>query len=89
MTHVTASFGELPQPDGSLCAVCKERLALIIAPTWWRVDQEAFVSGERTDDDEDVPDEVEVCDEVTAHYCLRCERIRSISFNGLEERSNG
>lgn len=73
-THVTWSIDE-----ANRCPSCGEKTALIIAPPYWRTDSEAFESGERAP--KNFPEEVEVHDEITGHYCMECERLVSLSLN--------
>ena len=75
--HLTMVIGEVNDGDYSRCDKCGEKTMLISAPTFWRVDQEPFKSDERAE----APQEVEVHDETSAHYCNNCGRITSLSFN--------
>lgn len=69
MTHLTC---EINERDGK-CGTCGESTVLISAGVEWGVDIES--SGE------DDPDAVYVDEELTAHFCLTCNRMTSLSFN--------
>lgn len=66
-THFTWSI----EVGREKCPTCDRKTILVIAPTYWRADQE------------DCPeeDDIEVHDEVTGHYCESCERLVSLSLN--------
>jgi len=80
MISFGSSFGERMRDGYHECLKCGGRTMLVSAGPYWSVDQEAFKSGERTDDDEDVPDEVNVTDEVCGHWCDHCGQLTSFSF---------
>lgn len=83
--HQHLSFQERDDVDGgySYCTACGEKVMLITALSTWRVDREAYRAGERTDASDDVPDEVDIGEEITAHWCNKCEVITSLSFNSF------
>jgi hypothetical protein len=82
--HQHLSFQERGDVDGyKHCTECGEKVVLISSPPCWSVDREAFKSGEYTRDNDDIPDEVDVGEEITAHYCVNCGIITSLSFNSL------
>jgi len=81
MEHMGFTSGETNDSDGyHRCKKCKSKTMLISAMSTWSVDQEAFKNGEITSRDEDVPDSVEVGEEITAHWCDTCEKITAFSF---------
>jgi predicted RNA-binding Zn-ribbon protein involved in translation (DUF1610 family) len=74
-THVTLEFGQNRSKHGIYrCNQCAAKIWLIVARSW-SVDQESLPPRA------DGPDDVDVSEEVTAHYCPKCERITSLSFN--------
>lgn len=75
--HLTMVIGEVNDGDYSRCDKCGEKTMLISAPTYWSVDQEPFKADERVE----ALKEVEVYDEISAHYCNNCNRITNLSFN--------
>ena len=83
--HNTFSFGETH--DGK-CASCGTRTVLVSFFNDAQVDQEPFENGEFADDSPEakegleIPDSVQVGDEITGHYCLKCDELTSLSFNG-------
>lgn len=82
--HQHISFQERADVDGyRYCTKCGDKVMLITAFSTWRVDQEAFKSEEYTRDDDSIPEEVEVGEEITAHWCDNCQVITSLSFNSF------
>ena len=82
MDHFGFTDGEKEYPDGyRRCKKCDSKTMLISAMDDWSVDQEAFKNGERTDRDESVPESVIVGEEISAHWCNKCEKITPLSFN--------
>lgn len=78
--HLTMDFGEHDEDGYSRCNACGNKTVLISSPCCnWSVDSEPFKAGEEATGD--VPDDVEVSEEVTAHFCLTCDCITSLSFN--------
>ncbi len=80
MRHLSVKFQE--QRDGNYyrcCTDCGEQVVLIIADDGWKVDSEPFEDGEEAP--ADMPEYVDVSEEVTAGYCLRCRQITSLTFN--------
>ena len=88
--HANIVFGENGQ---GRCKHCESRTALISFYINATVDQEAFESGEYNEDTPEakagleIPDDVDVGDELTGHYCLKCDRLTSICFNEIRTRS--
>lgn len=77
-------IGEYDDGEDTVCAACGARTALIYPVGTWAVDPEPFRDGEekgRTEEEDEIPDEVDVDAEVSAHYCLQCGKITSLSFN--------
>ena len=72
-THPTWS---LEYGDGK-CPRCASATVLVTPFSSWNVDCE--------DLSDDVDDCVEVHDEVSGHYCTKCERLVSLSLNTLPE----
>ena len=81
MVSFILDFGEKQDGDYRVCLACGSRTMLVSCPKAWRVDQEAFRPGERTDQDESVPDEVEVSAEVTGQWCDSCKKLTSICIH--------
>lgn len=73
-THITWSV----EKTVGRCPTCDNPTMLITPCVSWNVDQDEDVP-------RDLPDEVEVYDEVSAHYCERCDRITSLSLNTFSE----
>lgn len=55
--------------DDNRCPTCGRKTLLVIAPHDWNVDE---------------GDSVEVHEEITGHYCPKCQRLRSLSFNAMQ-----
>jgi hypothetical protein len=67
-THLTWSI----EVGDNQCPDCKVDTVLVVAPLDWSVDQEGRkYEGEYAT----------VHDEVTGHWCPKCERLRSLSLN--------
>ena len=81
MASVMIELGETQRDGYQVCDKCGTKTMLISAPSCWSVDQEAFMSGERTDNNPDVPEYVEVGAEVTGHWCDSCEKLTSVSMH--------
>lgn len=70
---------EVTKEDGYLyCGKCGTKLMLVISPECWDVDDEAFKDGE--DSPKYCPDNV-IVGEVTGHFCSKCNRLTSLSYN--------
>jgi hypothetical protein len=68
-THVTWSR----ETGDRKCPECGSEPILIVASTEWDVPEQEAPS-------DDTPDWVGVYDEISAHYCLKCGRITSLSL---------
>lgn len=83
--HNTFSFGETG--DGR-CATCGFRTVLVSFTGDANVNQEPFESGEFPEDSPeakegiDIPEDVYINDEITGHFCIKCDELTSLSFNG-------
>jgi hypothetical protein len=53
------------------CPHCNEHTVLVIAPSSWRIDSE----------DDPGEEDVEICEELTGHYCLKCCKLTSLHLN--------
>lgn len=72
-TKVRTHFAwSIESPDDG-CPVCGTKTVLLIAPLYWSVDCE--------DREEDDDVDAEVTEEVTGHYCRKCQRLCSLSLN--------
>lgn len=69
MKHLHVRFHE---KDDNSCTICGTKTILIFPVSEWDVDENAH---------EELPDRVYVSDEITAHYCNKCEKVTSLSFN--------
>jgi len=69
-THVTWSR----ETGDDRCPECGSEPILIVAFTEWNVP-------EQEDQSDDTPDSVDVAEEISAHYCLKCGKITSLSLN--------
>jgi hypothetical protein len=67
-THFTWSV-----ENNGKCPECGQKTVLISVPLSWDTDYNTRKANQ--------PQEVEVSDEVTGHYCLKCQRLRSLSLN--------
>ena len=74
--HLTAAFGE----TNGKCDTCGEETVLVLCGPHWEVDQESS-----PDIDRDEEGEVVIGDELTGHYCVKCGRLTSISFNQVPQ----
>lgn len=82
--HQHLGFQERADVDGyHYCTACGEKVMLISAPPIWYVDSEAYKAEENTERRYEVPEEVEIGEEITAHWCNKCEVITSLSFNSF------
>ena len=83
--HNTFTFGET---DSGKCLTCDSRTALVSFFSEVSVDQEPFEDGEFAADSpeseagEEIPESVTIREELTGHYCLKCGKLTSVSFNG-------
>lgn len=77
-THFTWS---IEHPRGE-CPFCGDKTVLIIAPGLWDVDEESTIEtvGEDRYDNELI-DGVTVHEELTGHYCPKCDKLVSLSLN--------
>ncbi len=76
-THFTWSIER-----GDKCPCCGSLTLLVIAPLVWRTDSEAneeYMKRKRTKDEP--TEEPEVNDEITGHWCPKCQHLCSISLN--------
>jgi hypothetical protein len=78
MRHMTVNIGEHQCGKYNACDKCGSRTALITAYQCWSVDTEPFKDGEL---DDTLESEVDVSEELSAHYCRKCHKITSLSFN--------
>lgn len=78
--HLHVKFYEKPEGEYHLCSLCNGKTILISSYGDWAVDEEPYKSGEQIDD---MAETVDVSEEITAHYCLNCKKITSLSFNEM------
>lgn len=71
--HQNTEFGE----TNGRCNACGSKTALVVAYPEWSYDSEPFEDGKQ----EEMDGEAHVGDEVTGHYCPKCERLTSLAFN--------
>ncbi len=82
--HNVFSFGETS--DGK-CTECGYRTVLVSFFGEASVDSEPFSNGESAEDSNesrsgvDVPESVTIDDELTGHFCLKCDELTSVAFN--------
>lgn len=82
--HLNFDFQDRTRENGDcFCTKCGRKIVLILAPTFWRVDEDAYREDETDDERENTPDSVEINEEITAHWCNHCEVITSLSFNSF------
>lgn len=74
-------FGEHQDGDYHVCNTCGRWTMLVSAYPTWEVDPEAFKSGEITDRDPEIPDNVDVTGELTGHWCPGCEKLTCLCFH--------
>lgn len=67
--------------DG-LCPVCKNKTVLARALSTWEIDEEDIEKNTIGQMD----GSIDVHDEVTGHFCLKCCRLRALSLNTHQER---
>lgn len=80
--HLHVAFSERPDGDCSRCTTCGGKTMLISPFSEWKVDSEPFQTEETVDEiEEELPETVEVVDEITAHWCDDCRKITSLSFS--------
>lgn len=78
------SFQERTDENGNcFCSKCGRKIVLISAPTFWRVDEDAYRDDETDEERDEMQDSVEIGEEITAHWCDHCEVITSFSFNSF------
>lgn len=83
MTHANFEFGE----TNGRCDHCDSRTVLVSFYGSASVDQEPFESGEYADDSPEakqgieIPEDVDVDDEITGHYCIRCDCLTTLCIN--------
>lgn len=77
-THFTWS---IEHPRGE-CPFCGDKTVLLIAPGLWDADEESTIEavGEDRYDNEFI-DGVMVYDELIGHYCVKCQKLVSLSLN--------
>jgi ribosomal protein S27AE len=80
-THFTWS---VEHPRGE-CPFCGDKTMLLVAPGFWDADEEAAIEaiGEQRFEEEYKYDGVAIHDELTGHYCGKCEKLVSLSLNTL------
>lgn len=82
--HANFVFGE---NHSQRCLVCDARTVLVSFGGNADVDSEPFESGEYADDTPEskqgveIPTDVFVNDEITGHFCIRCDALTSLCLN--------
>lgn len=80
--HLHLDFQERSGEAGMCyCTKCGGKIILISAPTFWRIDEDAYREDETEEERDNMSDSVEIAEEITAHYCIKCGMITSLSFN--------
>ena len=88
MAHANFEFGE---SDGR-CDHCDSRTVLVSFYGNASVDQEPFESGEYSEDSPEskqgieIPDDVYVDDEISGHYCIKCDALTTLCINPPRRR---
>lgn len=83
MAHANFEFGE----SNGRCNHCDSRTVLVSFYGDVSVDSEPFGPGEQAEDSAEakigieIPEVLEVDDELTGHYCLKCERLTTLCLN--------
>ena len=83
MAHANFEFGE----SNGRCDHCDSRTVLVSFYGSVSVDEEPFESGEHTEDSPEakqgieIPDDVYVDDEITGHYCIKCNVLTTLCIN--------
>jgi hypothetical protein len=82
--HLNFDLQEHTDEKGNcFCNRCGRKIVLISAYAFWRVDDDAYREDETDEERDEMPDNVEISEEITAHWCNKCEVITSLSFKSF------